>query len=470
MSLEEAFEKTRFTFEFYGILQYQIVEFLMIFLQLGEFSANSPETYFYQNLFNFTISFISLISVTFSLIKVYYLKFGLQYLAIVSTSSIWFGHSLMNYKDAPVMAGILFLVSGILLHSQQTRETYQKILGPTLMALGSTIAIGSRPGSLPIILVIAYGTLIIFYGIQEKNLSQKTQTFFIFTIACLLTPVITLFLTNPFAKIDMYEWLTKSVLVAGNYDFWIGATLTFGQEIPSTVPFWYIGAWLYAQTPLIYFGLMVFGIIHFSIYFTFEIKNRKKFLLDNFIVIPFILQGILIPVILFIYKTNLYNGIRQIIFIFPALMFFIPFLIHNSDSSFLRNIKIYLERILNFGIFLSFLQILVWFPYNYAYLNEFESNFKPNLRWESDYWGLSSREGVDKLTFQFKLKSDVAGEGNYTNTPFEKSQIIEDYNENYFGLYYTIRNNNEFLPNNCRQIFEVKRLKTQIGVGYKCPN
>ena len=45
----------------------------------------------------------------------------------------------------------------------------------------------------------------------------------------------------------------------------------------------------------------------------------------------------------------------------------------------------------------SLLASISWAPYAYAYLNPVAGANKNSLSWELDYWGVSGKEGVERL-------------------------------------------------------------------------
>ena len=139
-------------------------------------------------------------------------------------------------------------------------------------------------------------------------------------------------------------------------------------------------------------------------------------MIDLYFLLVFI--GPLIAVVIF--NSTLYNGWRQLYFIYPSLIFI----------SIIGFEKIVLFKKFNFKkyfiifVFLYLLGIFHWIiknhPHQYVYFNNLLPKDNLNKKFDIDYWGLSYKEN-----FEFILEN-------------EKSQKIKIYNLSFNKLFYPL--------------------------------
>ena len=161
------------------------------------------------------------------------------------------------------------------------------------------------------------------------------------------------------------------------------------------VPWYFIPTWMIITTPILYTGLFFIGL--FKI-FQGLIKNKILNLnQNNYIDIFFIstLFGPLLAVILF--DSTLYNGWRQMYFIYPSFVFVCTICIN-----FFYNMKfIPAKKFLLFLLTIYFLNILSWIiinhPHQYVYFNETINKKNIHQKFDLDYWGLSYKENFEYI-------------------------------------------------------------------------
>ena len=169
--------------------------------------------------------------------------------------------------------------------------------------------------------------------------------------------------------------------------------LFFGKFIEaSNVPWYFIPTWILITTPILYLILFFAGLIlSLKMIFMNRFKiNNDKMLIDIYFFGLFI--GPLLAIILF--NSTLYNGWRQLYFIYPCLIYFSSL---SLDFIFkLRSKKI--VKIIYLIITINIFLILFWMvrnhPHQYVYFNSLIGKDNLSKKFDIDYWGLSYKENL----------------------------------------------------------------------------
>ena len=173
---------------------------------------------------------------------------------------------------------------------------------------------------------------------------------------------------------------------------------------------------------------------------------------------PIIIATLLIIFLLILFNVNLYDEIRQVMFLIPLIF------IISTASMFILPKKISYSFIGVFIIFFIFQNIKIY-PYNYVWLNNLTYFTKVNAKFELDYWGVSSK----KIAYFFNIKNLKSNECIISNRnrgikDFIKNKDIcflpfqDLHNKNTRPFYVALmeRGTNKGLPNNCKNIHNEK--------------
>ncbi len=181
---------------------------------------------------------------------------------------------------------------------------------------------------------------------------------------------------------------------------WEGTVLYLGEFIKSTeLPWHYPFVWIGITTPVVYLILMAAGI---AVYIQTIVKDRLTFLnslpnvLDTVMILWLSLPLILVTGL----RSVLYDGWRHLYFIYPAMLYigclalwFIKDYLSSTSQS------MWIKR----GCFAALALYLGWIgvtiisqhPYQNVYFNLISGDRATlSKRFETDYWGLSYREGL----------------------------------------------------------------------------
>jgi len=248
---------------------------------------------------------------------------------------------------------------------------------------------------------------------------------------------------NPLKVIDSIKFMSQHVQTV--------CTITLGecmkaQNLPSS----YIPIWLFFKLPFI----ILIGLI------LFPFKEKKIFQDKDS---AFLMGSLLLTIVVIIFSlillnVNLYDELRQILFLIPIL-----FIISLSTLYF------YSRKVTSVFLIISIIfftiQNIKIFPYNYLWLNNFTLLTKINGVFELDYWGVSNKRVSQFLNTQkINKESCIISSRHKDFKPFLSNQSlclkpIEDLHKKNVRPFYVLlieRNTNKGVPNNCKNIHKEK--------------
>jgi hypothetical protein len=297
----------------------------------------------------------------------------------------------------------------------------------------------------------------------------------------------------------MPAWLFDAVRIANEYP-WIGPVRTAGQQLMSNdLPWWYIPAWYLVSLPTLtlILTLVSVGIPGYLIVF----KRNKGILKVILVSVPLIGQGIAVPILMNVSGTILYDGIRHVLFAVPALVSLTVILfsmLHFKSELGQKNSRLITSVVLGI-LAITLFEISRWVPYEYAHKNLFHNIGDKKINWEMDYWGVSAREGTEKLLNEYGLTEAIVLPSGEMASVFGGSSITEiqgdvitlagDHKiDRYFGVYlfnrYTwsetadlpmddcqdvpLAKCNNLIPPKCKVLFKILHAGVELGKGAVC--
>lgn len=478
-SLEDAYEKIYFTAEFYGILLPQLGDFLFSILTGSIFSGsqemlqlNDMAAYRLQGLANIGIAAAAACALGFAITSALKSKLaGAFAFALILTTPLYFGMSSLNIKDMPVAAGLSLITSGFMLNRTAKATWIRWGVATVITAAGSTIAIATRPGLWPLVLIFV-AMILGIYGLldlQRHSLVKSLPSIFNLVISSGVT-LLFLWWTNPLGRLSLFQWLGDSFTVMRNYP-WQGTIRTAGVDVLSTdLPWWYVPAWLLAQLPILTTVIIVAAFIA-----TLASLFRRRWALPRshvVIMAPLFLQAIVLPVAVIVAGATLYDALRHLLFMIPALIGIGSIAVatlEKSDFHWRFSPKIAASIVAVVVVSLSAFATARWIPYSYAFINPLAGWNHAEREWELDFWGLTAREGVERLK--------EAGLNPIGVLPIEETaglfggsslQVILDEGQTIpYGLYVFKRWDSNI--GDCEQLFLIERDGQTLGEGAICP-
>jgi hypothetical protein len=361
------------------------------------------------------------------------------------------GHAYGNLKDIPFAAGYM---AGLLMISQFLKELPRPRWRTTIL-LGMAVAftVSVRAGGLVLFAYLGL-SMIIFFSIYPSCLKQILSDKTVFTsvagrgLAIVLIGYFAGLLFWPYALQNVFVNPFESLRVMEHYK--IGIRQLFEGELiwSNMLPWYYLPKWLLISTP----GFVLTGFVLSLIFFISEMI-REKSLSQRFSLEGFILFSIIFPVF---YVTaigsNLYSGIRQMLFILP------PMAVLSTHSVFKTlNFFASIKKMTVYPLSLLFIILLAWplyhqvktFPVDYVYFNVLAGGTKKAWgNYEYDYYFHGLKEPAEYLI-------DIVGGKNVTvamncnlsdyfnghnNITFQYTRYMErssaDWDYGLFGVNY----------------------------------
>ena len=298
------------------------------------------------------------------------------------------GHGLMNIKDIPFLFAwmlctyllIRFLSSVNFQTSNSSENQQMQGLNLLLLGLATGWLISIRiSGILVLIQYFIMGSTYYLIGqfryCEKKKLMYKVRYLFYFGFSLLITiycmnPILW---SNPFEIVNAYKYMSQHP--------WQGNTLTAGRWLePGNLLYMYIPLWLSIKLPLI----VICGLSLLPLVFIRNASAKKNISSPSIsLLIGLTLTVIVIISLLIIRKANLYNELRQILFLFPIL-----FILAVLSLFYLNRLRAYSALIISIPLF-------IWddirlHPYQYTYINEITRQFDIGQKFETDYFQFSA--------------------------------------------------------------------------------
>jgi hypothetical protein len=469
LNLNTYYDLVPLTSEFYGTFVYKIANWLSILFTNTSIFDNPAllTNLYFVDLTTWFLSLLSILLVSLSLYLTFQSKsYAFLYFGMISTLPIWVGMSQVNSKDIPVAAGLSILSSGFMLIFKLSTKRLYFCLGIFLTSLGSGISISVRPASITIVLSFLLLNSVILFLIKFKDLKwiSRFKNIFIVNFITLTFSLLVLYFSNNIHLLNFYTWIVDAVKVSLNFPSIQPIRLLGKDFLSNDLPPWYVLAWVWAQFPLLTFLSLMLSLI----LILKQVFFQKRFELAYYMA-PFFIQAFFIPLVILFTQPNLYNGIRHILFIYPALIILtIIFLNALLDFSKNKLQKLLASVIVILILFFNVFSTYRWLPYSYAYINPL-AGIGHQRNWDLDYWGLSSREGIDRLNKLGFSKNIIVMPDNSSSIPFggqSKNQI--DTSDSSINLYVYIHWNHKLLEENCIIDFRIKRDGELLGMGGRC--
>ena len=239
----------------------------------------------------------------------------------------------------------------------------------------------------------------------------------------------------------------------GDYD-WKGLVF-FESEYYSGqyLPWYYLPKMILITSPILYILLFAIGsILIFKILLSNLINlqdssrniwdNKEELFCTYSIIIVYFTVGIIIEL-----NSTLYNGWRQVFFIYPSIIFICIYGL-NKLLEFKKIKKFVLSTFVIFSLLIA-----KWnyqnHPYQYVYYNEL-INDKIIKNYELDYWGVSNLEVLNKI---LEISKDEEVKiFNYSNSPYENSlNMIKKNQRNKLSFINEIDNAEYIVTNHMYQ-------------------
>ena len=330
-------------------------------------------------------------------------SWGLVGAALLASIPVWVGHSMFNIKDVPAGAGYALFSAGLVVALASVLRLRLRIpLAFTLLAVGTLVAIGTRPGMWPLLAASAAAALAVWamsLFVQRSTLGLRRTGWLLsggLGLLVLMTAVIfsVLFFTE-FGR-ELAEAVTRSL----DYP-WSKSRRYAGIRVFNRPDALFVFQILLSQLPTFIAALFLLGAVIAAVAFVRAVirGSHMGMLAKAFPV--FAIQVFVPFLVLAVFSPVLYDGIRQILFVVPGVAVFAAIGLWGvvRAVSVLFESRRRFKAVVGAVICIAFVLIGVdqirLFPYNYVYYNEIAQGSGIGGAWETDYWDSSFREAID---------------------------------------------------------------------------
>ncbi len=391
----------------------------------------SPDTNIYQfrHLINLFFGLLIFIFTGLAAKELVNWKTGILAALFIILSPRVFGHSFANPKDIP-FAAMYVLMTYLLIRFYKTLPKIKPV-NAFLIIIIIGLSINIRVSG---ILFIPYFFLMLglwwskFY-IENKTIPVKSLTsHLIIASAISLFGYLSTTLLWPYASTD---WLApiKVLIEVANFEVFNAYEIFNGSwYVAKEIPWTYVPVWIWISIPL----FLNAGIL--LIIWLLASKYRKN--TDIFLLSAILFFFAFPPLFTVIKGSNIYNGIRHLMFIFPIL----AVLSAVAWQYFIKYTKHTAFQYITVGfLIITLAQPLVWsikaHPYQTMYFSPLVGGpIAVSARYETDYWGFSTKEAVAWIAAQTEERRK--NEPVYIKMFYGDPIKVTAYLDNYPNLYY----------------------------------
>lgn len=392
---------------------------------------------------------------------------------------LFWGHSFFNPKDPPFAA--LFTLTTLLgaylinfyvtanepIKFGKNKATFYTVLFGLLVGLLSGIRIG---GFLVLFFILAtYFILQISEGFNREKLLKFAGLYLLLCVTWFITNTICYpaFWSNPIGGfLETLDYLSQHRLQI--------KVLFAGQLIPiQSLPWNYLPTWMFMSIPLIFqLGFVVGTSLILARYSRLSNLQRACAILILF-------QVVFLPLVAIVKQSPIYDGMRHFLFILPGLAVisataFIWIYQQLSQTSFKIIAATFIAVVYSAIAF----DMVALHPYQYAYINRVSGGLeKVHKRYDTEYWGLSLREGMEWINHNAQPGTTVlVGGFIYSAQLFaDPNMKVIGYNETtaaqtprpYYYLAWPRWDAQSKLPE-CPIVYQVKRLGVPLSIVKRC--
>ena len=433
-----------YKYQHYGVLFQLVAYYAGKYLELDSLREQYLLRHYLGWLWFWTgcIFFFKFLRLRFSTVQA-----GVGVLLLLLTPRI-FAHAFFNPKDTVLLAGMIIAFYTHIRFLQKMNLKYA-----LLHALACAVVINIR-----ITGMVMPAFTILFLGLEmwRRFFSDRRDVPPLrWLLMSVIWAVVTVGLTVafwPYLWENPREHFIEAFTVMSAYP-WTGKIMLYGQTLLSTeLPWYYIPAWMSATVPPLFLAAGAVGLVMILAKTLRNLWQKKVPYADTAGMIDLLAFGFFVGTLfVVIYKGSvLYNGWRQMYFIYPAFLTAGLVAVFGAADYLRRQPRTLLKKI-GFGILLGAvalqsLFILVFYvknhPWQHLYFNVFAGK-NTTERFEADYWGVAYKQAYEKIleiddrdtirvaamqeNFPGRLNYDFLPPATQTRLQFETDGRAADY-------------------------------------------
>ena len=304
-----------------------------------------------------------------------------------------YAHSFFNSKDAPFLS--MFMICLYLTHFAFRNGNVWRFL---ILGIAAGILMNLRIMGLALFFsVVAMCVLDLFQASSAGERKRALGSIGVFVLSCMAA----LYAVSPYLWSDPAGSFAEWFAVLSQHPVTV-YQLFRGDVIVSTSvnPPEYVPVWMSITTPPV---VVVLGIAGTCMVLLRGLFRPRDVLANTRMRFWFVLVGCFITPIVasIVLSSNVYNGWRQMYFLYAPFCLLAVFGVHWLTSAMLhRRLKKLSALAVGSGIVLSVVAMASIHPHEYIYFNFLVDRTTPeHLRsqYDMDYWGISFREGMEHL-------------------------------------------------------------------------
>ena len=372
-------------------------------------------------------------------------RFALWAAAALLAIPIWLGMSFFNPKDIPAAAGYTMFTVGLVAALPMTGllaagARRRGVAVAALVAVGLFLGVGTRLALwAPFLASIVTFAVLAWFRTREG--AQVRSHAGAYVGVGLIVGVSAIAWSYPAAFSEPLDLLSRSVSSAAEFPY-SGLTLTAGELLTEDPPWWYLPAWAFASLPVLLLLLAVAGAgsaVRSMVRSVGGGPARFRSLTQrpDLAIVLVIQQATLLPIASVVYGPNMYSGLRQHLYMIPAVAILSGVGAHRIWQRAIRDRASVWQRravagVLSAALILPVVEQTLLFPYNYTYVNPIAGIGGVNGRWETDFWGASLREALSRLPAD---AAPLCSLGRQLGSQSGDAEIVECASAPYFAPY-----------------------------------
>lgn len=403
-----------------------------------------------------------------------YAWFGSIVFALFPT---FWGHSFFNPKDIPFAA---FFTVGTLLGAYlvnnylNTDRTSQKIdfnritAFSVLYGIFVGLATGTRVGGSFLLFFVAVTHLVV--GLGKENLLKQVRRFWCFYGLMFATWAATTTIVYPASWSNPVQWFIDTLSYLSDHEH-IRDIFFEGRYVSlANLPWYYLPKLALIAIPEIFTVAFCLGLVFIYL------QRKRLTTLQQACVSLVLLQIFFLPTIAILKSSP--SGLRHFLFVLPGIAAIsavgLIWIYKSINNNTVRLFALALTVTLLSSIVLDMVAL---YPYEYIYFNRIaEGLTKAAKYYETDYWGLSMREGMEWINNNASPDARVVS-SQLSSTDSFANPDIEDVSYNRFEkapfsrpFYYITKPRVDLLSKfpDCPVVHQVMRQNAPLTVVKKC--
>jgi Dolichyl-phosphate-mannose-protein mannosyltransferase len=330
---------------------------------------------------------------------------------ILTLTPAYYGHSFINPKDLPF--AVLFLVS--LYYMIRAYDELPRLGAGSVVATGTAIGLtlGIRVGGL---ILLGYFVILIgfwFVAQYRKNPSYPARAIRkdlrdagVALVLVTFLAWIVMLIWWPFAQLDPILIPLRVALQSANYNFWHWTVLYRGTYIQAdSLPWHYLPVSFLVTLPEYYMVALAGGLVAFLVSIVPSGSGKRKANADAESKILFFVFATFFPLALAIVKRPiLFDMHRHFLFFIPPLAVLsgvsLAWLLSRVLPPVTKTVVASLLILVGAATIVDMVEL---HPYEYAFFNRSSGGLHAaNGRYETEYWGVSYKEGAEWLINNYR--------------------------------------------------------------------